>query len=84
MSKQGLASVGIALKIDSKELNYVQEIGDIGGTPSDLDATCLKDQMKKHVPGVQDTSAFEVTYLRQQRHRFRFPHRQGGAECGHH
>lgn len=63
MSKQGLASVGIALKIDSKELNYVQEIGDIGGTPSDLDATCLKDQMKKHVPGVQDTSAFEVTYL---------------------
>lgn len=63
MSKQGLASVGIALKIDSKEINYVQDIGDMGGTPSELDATCLKDRMKKHVPGVQDTGAFEVTYL---------------------
>lgn len=63
MSKQGLASVGMGLKLDNKELNYVQEIGDIGGTPSDLDATCLKDRMKKHVPGVQDTGAFEVTYL---------------------
>ena len=44
-------------------LEYVQEIGDIGGTPSELDATCLKDSIKKSVPGVQDTKAFEVTYL---------------------
>lgn len=40
-----------------------KEIGDIGGTPSELDATCLKDTIKKSVPGVQDTKAFEVTYL---------------------
>lgn len=60
---QGLASIGIEVTVNSTELNYVTDIGDIGGTPSDLDATCLKDSMKKNVPGVQDTKAFEVTYL---------------------
>lgn len=40
-----------------------REIGDIGGAPSDLDATCLKDSMKKNVPGVQDTKSFEITYF---------------------
>lgn len=63
MPKQGLSTIGIEVTINSTELNYVTEIGDIGGTPSDLDATCLKDSMKKNVPGVQDTKAFEVTYL---------------------
>lgn len=63
MATQGLASIGIKVMVNSTELNYVTDIGDIGGTPSDLDATCLKDSMKKNVPGVQDTKAFEVTYL---------------------
>lgn len=63
MATQGLASIGIAVKVNTNALNYVTDIGDIGGTPSDLDATCLKDRMKKNVPGVQDTKAFEVTYL---------------------
>lgn len=63
MATQGLASIGIEVTVNSTALNYVTEIGDIGGTPSDLDATCLKDTMKKNVPGVQDTNAFEVTYL---------------------
>ena len=63
MATQGLASIGIEVSVNSIELNYVTDIGDIGGTPSDLDATCLKDSMKKNVPGVQDTKAFEVTYL---------------------
>lgn len=63
MSKQGLSTIGIEVSVNSVEMNYVTEIGDIGGTPSDLDATCLKDSMKKNVPGVQDTKAFEVTYL---------------------
>lgn len=61
--KQGIASIGIGVKVSNVEMNYVQEIGDIGGTPSDLDATCLKDRIKKNVPGVQDVSSFEVTYL---------------------
>lgn len=61
--KQGIASIGIGVKVSNVEMNYVQEIGDIGGTPSELDATCLKDHMKRNVPGVQDVSAFEVTYL---------------------
>lgn len=63
MPKQGLSSIGIDVKVNSVVMNYVTEIGDIGGTPSDLDATCLKDTMKKNVPGVQDTKAFEITYL---------------------
>lgn len=60
---QGMASIGIKLKVNEVEMNYVQEIGQLGGTPSELDATCLKDGIKKNVPGVQDVSAFEVTYL---------------------
>lgn len=63
MATQGLASIGLDLTVDSESLNYVQEIGDIGGTPSELDVTCLKDKMKHNVPGVQDVKAFEVTYL---------------------
>jgi hypothetical protein len=63
MAKQGIASIGIELKVNNVALNYVQDIGDIGGTPSELDATCLKDSMKKNVPGVQDAKSFEVTYL---------------------
>lgn len=62
-TKQGLSSIGIKVTVGEAEMNYVQEIGDIGGTPSELDATCLKDSIKKSVPGVQDTKAFEVTYL---------------------
>lgn len=62
-TQQGFASIGLDVKINSVALNYATEIGDIGGTPSALDATCLKDSMKKSVPGVQDAQAFEVTYL---------------------
>jgi hypothetical protein len=62
-TKQGLSSIGIEVSVNSVALNYVQDIGDLGGTPSELDATCLKDSMKKTVPGVQDAKAFEVTYL---------------------
>lgn len=62
-TRQGLASVGLEVTINSVPMNYVTEIGDIGGTPSELDATCMKDTMKKNVPGVQDTKAFEITYL---------------------
>lgn len=63
MAKQGLASIGIDVKVNSTALNYVTEIGDIGGAPSNLDATCLKDKMKKYVPGVQDIESWECTYL---------------------
>lgn len=63
MATQGLASIGIDVTVDSTALNYVQEIGDIGGAPSNLDATCLKDKMKKYVPGVQDVESWECTYL---------------------
>lgn len=63
MATQGLTSIGLDVKVGTTALNYVTDIGDIGGTPSDLDATCMKDKMKKSVPGVQDTKAFEVTFL---------------------
>lgn len=63
MATQGLASIGIDVSVNSVAMNYVTEIGDIGGAPSELDATCMKDSMKHNVPGVQDAKAFEVTYL---------------------
>lgn len=63
MATQGLSSIGIDVSVNSVSLNYVQEIGDIGGTPSELDATCLKDSIKKQVPGVQEVKSWECTYL---------------------
>lgn len=62
-TKQGLASIGLEVTVNTTPMNYVTEIGDIGGAPNSLDATCLKDKMKKNVPGVQDAKDFEVTYL---------------------
>ncbi|MCD8376742.1 MAG: phage tail protein [Oscillospiraceae bacterium] len=63
MAQQGLATIGLDVAVNSVSMNYVTDIGDIGGTPSELDATCMKDTMKKSVPGVQDTKAFEVSFL---------------------
>ena len=60
---QGITSIGIKVKVNSVELNYVQEIGPLGAAPTELDATCLKDGIRKNVPGVQDVQSFEVTYL---------------------
>ncbi|MCD8147097.1 MAG: phage tail protein [Clostridiales bacterium] len=63
MATQGLSSIGISVKVNDVEMNYVQEISDIGGAPSELDATCFNDSLKHYVPGVQDTQAYEITYL---------------------
>ncbi|MDE5781485.1 MAG: phage tail protein [Lachnospiraceae bacterium] len=63
MPKQGLASIGIEVTVGTHEMNYVTDVGDIGGAPSELDATCVKDKMKKTVPGVKDVKSWECTYL---------------------
>jgi hypothetical protein len=63
MATQGISTIGIDVSVNSVSLNYVQEIGDMGGAPSELDATCLKDGIKKQVPGVQENKAWECTYL---------------------
>ena len=63
MATQGFSTIGLDVKVDGTSLNYVTDIGDIGAAPSELDATCMKDSMKKTVPGVQDAAAFEVTFL---------------------
>ena len=63
MATQGFSTMGIDVKVGESALTYVTDIGDIGAAPSELDATCMKDSMKKTVPGVQDTKAFEVTFL---------------------
>lgn len=61
--KQGLASICLDIKIGTTALNYATKIGDIGGTPSALEATCFKDKSKKSVPGVQENDSWEVEYL---------------------
>lgn len=63
MATQGFSTIGLDVKVDGTSLNYVTDIGDIGAAPSELDATCMKDSMKKTVPGVQDAATFEVTFL---------------------
>ena len=63
MATQGFSTIGLDVKVGESSLNYVTDIGDIGAAPSELDATCMKDSMKKTVPGVQDTKSFEVTFL---------------------
>lgn len=62
-TKQGLASIGISVKVNSVALNYVTDIGDIGGSPSELDATTLKDKIKITVQGVKDIKAWKCSYL---------------------
>ena len=61
MATQGFSTIGLDVKVNNVSLNYVTDISDIGGAPSELDATCMKDSMKKTVPGVQDTASFEGT-----------------------
>ncbi len=63
MATQGFSTIGLEVKVNQTAMNYVTDIGDIGGAPSELDATCMKDKMKKTVPGVQEAKAFEVTFL---------------------
>ena len=63
MATQGLSTIGVDVKVNNTSLNYVTEIGEIGGTPAALDATCMKDSMRKTVPGVEDVKSFEITYL---------------------
>lgn len=60
---QGLASIGIDVKINSVSMNFVTKIGDIGGTPSTLDTTCMLDTMKHSKNGVQNAGVWEVDYL---------------------
>lgn len=62
-TQQGLASIGIKVTVNSSELNYVTGIGDIGGEPSSLDATCFNDSISKSVPGVQKNDGFNIDYL---------------------
>lgn len=63
MPKQGLASIGIKTTIKEFELNYVTGIGDIGGEPSSLDSTCLKDTIAKSVPGVKKNEGHNIDIL---------------------
>ena len=63
MATQGFSTIGLDVKVGDTSLNYVTDIGDIGAAPSELDATCMKDSVKKTVPGVQDAKSFEVTFL---------------------
>lgn len=62
-TRQGLASIGIDVKVGTNSLNYVTGIGEIGGEPSTLDATCFKDEMAKSTPGVQKNDGFNIDYL---------------------
>ena len=61
-TRQGIVTIGIDVKIDGNALNYVTDIGDIGGTPNQKETTCMKDTMQHNVPGVQQGGSIEITY----------------------
>ena len=60
-TKQGIVTIGIDVKIGDVSLKYVTDIGDIGGTPEMLDATCMQDTMTHNAPGVKKQDDFAVT-----------------------
>lgn len=59
-----IASIGTTIKVgDDFTMTQHTNFGDLGGTPSTLDATTLLDRMKKSVPGVQDAGELEIEYF---------------------
>lgn len=63
MARQGFASIGTKVSVDDTELNFVTNVGDIGGAPQSLDSSCMNDHMKHSVNGIQDVGNFEVDYM---------------------
>lgn len=59
---QGLASIGITVAIDGKEMYYVKDIGEIGGKPSSLESTCMTDTMTHSSPGIKEAKEFAINY----------------------
>lgn len=60
---KGLASIGIKVSIDGKELNYVTSIPELGAAPTALDTTTLKDTTTTSTPGVQELKDMEYSIL---------------------
>lgn len=63
LPNQGLVSIGITVKVNNRELYYVQNIGDLGGAPESIDVTCLRNKRTINIPGVQKSDAWECDYL---------------------
>ena len=55
--------MGIDVEVGEGALNYVTDIGDIGAAPSEAGRHLHEGQHEKDCAGVQDTKAFEVTFL---------------------
>lgn len=60
--KQGLSSVGVDVQIDGESLYYVKDISDIGGKPDALDATCMRDNFAKSVPGLKNANELTINF----------------------
>ena len=63
MANNYLTSIGIEVKVNSVAVAGAISFGDIGGSPNTLDATKLTDTVRKYEQGVQDYSAWDLTYL---------------------
>lgn len=60
---QGLASIGVTVTLGGKEINYVKDIGEIGGKSASLDATCMTDTMTHSIPGIKEANEFTINYF---------------------
>lgn len=59
---QGWVSIDVDVQVGTTSLNFVTNIGALGGAPNSLDATCMKDRMRRNKNGVQDVDNWEVDY----------------------
>lgn len=46
-----------------KELDFPQEVPELGGEPEKIDVTTLKDKVKKYIPGVRDLGDLAFKFL---------------------
>lgn len=58
-----LSSVGVIIKVNNVNLDGAINFGDLGGTPTMIDATCLTDKVQVNILGVQKQDAWAVEYL---------------------
>ena len=58
-----LSSKGVIIKVNSVNLDGAISFGDLGGTPTMIDATCLTDKVQVNILGVQKQDSWNVEYL---------------------
>ena len=60
---KNLASMGIIVNVNGKELSGVTDIPDMGATPEKLETTSLKDKCRTYIDGIKDYGDLEFSLI---------------------